>query len=71
MNLVQISWADVNRAERAGPYIVERLRSDVFVQESHIENWKADPDGQRTITAISTTVGKIYGLGAFEASQKD
>jgi hypothetical protein len=44
---------------------------DVFVQERHIENWKADPDGQHRIIEISTTLGKIYGLGVFEPSQED
>jgi hypothetical protein len=44
---------------------------DVFVQKRHVEIWKADPDGQHRIIEISTTLGKIYGLGVFEPSQED
>jgi hypothetical protein len=42
---------------------------DVFVRERHIENWKADPDGQHRIIEISMTFGKIYALGAFDPAE--
>jgi hypothetical protein len=68
---MQISWDDVNRTEQIGLHFVVRLGIDVFVEEYHIENWKADPNGQHKVLEISTTFGKIYGLGTFEPSQND
>ena len=68
---MEISWDDVNRTEKIGLHFVVRLGIDVFVEEHHIENWKADPDGEHKVIEISTTSGKIYGLGTFEPSRKD
>jgi hypothetical protein len=63
---MQISWDDVSRTDKTGVHLVARLGIDVFVRERHIENWKADPDGQHMIIEIPTTFGKIYALGAFK-----
>ncbi len=69
--MVQVSWDDVNRTERAGPHFVGRLRIDVFVSQRAIENWKTDPAGCHHVIEISTSLGKMYGLGIFEPCQKD
>jgi hypothetical protein len=69
--LVQVSWDDVNRTERAGPHLVPGLRIDVFVSQRAIDNWKIDPAGRHNVVEIATSLGKIYGLGIFEPSQED
>jgi hypothetical protein len=68
---MQISWDDVNRTEKTGPHFVTRLAIDVFITGDAIKRWMSDPDGLHTVTSISTTFGKIYGLGAFEPSGKE
>jgi hypothetical protein len=68
---MQISWDKVNRTERRGPYFIARLGIDVFVTESAIARWKVDPECYHRVIPISTTFGKIYGLGACEPSQED
>jgi hypothetical protein len=71
MNLVQVSWDDVNRTERAGPHFVSRLRIDVFVSQRAIDNWRTDPVGCHNVVEITIGFGKIYCLGFFEPCQKD
>ena len=68
---MQISWDDVNRTERAGIHWVTRLKVDVFLSPRAIHNWKTDPNGCHHVVVISTTRGRIYGLGAFEPCQDD
>jgi hypothetical protein len=68
---MQISWDDVNRTERTGPWFVARLGTDVFVSQRAIENWRVDPAGCHNIVEISTSLGRNYGLGAFGPCRKD
>jgi hypothetical protein len=71
VNQMQISWDDVNRTERVGLHFVARLGIDVFITEGAIARWKADPECHHEVISISTTFGKIYGLGSCKPSQKD
>jgi len=68
---MQISWDDVNRTEKPGPYFIARLGLDVFVSEGAITRWKADPQCHHRVVWISTARGKLYSLGPCEPFQED
>ena len=68
---MQISWDDVNRTEKLGPYFVARLGLDVFVSEEAITRWKADPQCHHRVVCISTTRGMLYTLGPCEPFQEE
>ena len=68
---MQISWDDVNRTETRGFHFVGRLGIDVFGTQGAIMRWKADPNGLHMVDHVSTSLGKIYGIGAFVPSGHD
>jgi hypothetical protein len=67
---MQVSWDDVNRTEKPGPYFIARLGLDVFVSEGAITRWKTDPECYHKVVHISTTRGKLYMLGPCEPFQE-
>jgi hypothetical protein len=67
---MQISWDDVNRTQTRGLQFVLRLGIDVFVTEHAIKRWKTDPDCHHRVIPITTSLGKIYGLGPCEPSNQ-
>ena len=66
-----ISWDDVNRTERMGDQLIERLGVRVFIQQQAINNWKDGPRGRHELIKAKTPLsGPLeYGLGKFHPSK--